>query len=296
MYDIAAMSKILAGKPVADKIIARCGIEVERLRSNGSVPGLTFILVGDDAASHSYVARKRIACNKVGIKPSIKHLPAQSSTQDILAIIAHLNADDACNGILVQLPLPEGIATDTILQAVDPTKDVDGLHPLNMGALAAGRTDQLVACTPQGCMHLLAAAQVTPANKFATVVGRSLIVGRPLALLLLNAGATVTICHTQTPDLATACRSADILVVAVGCAQLITAAMVKPGATVLDVGINRLSDGRIVGDVNLPEVIDVAAHITPVPGGVGPMTVAMLMRNTIIATLRQQRARQQATP
>ncbi len=279
---------VIDGKAVAAEVRERVAAEVRDLgESSGEVPGLATVLVGDDPASAVYVRNKRRATEEVGMR-SIHHgLDGSTSQGELLDLLAGLNADDAVDGILVQLPLPTGIDQDTVIAAIDPAKDVDGLTAPSAGLLAQGRPG-LVPCTPQGVMELLSHAGVDPAGAEAVVVGRSILVGRPLASLLLNADATVTVCHSRTRDLAAVCRRADILVAAVGRPALVRADWVKPGAAVIDVGMNRTDEG-LVGDVDFAAVSEVAGAITPVPGGVGPMTIAMLLSNTVSAA-RKRRA------
>jgi methylenetetrahydrofolate dehydrogenase (NADP+) / methenyltetrahydrofolate cyclohydrolase len=279
-------ARVLDGKAVAAEVRDRVAAGVRELTAarGGRAPGLATVLVGDDPASHVYVGNKRKACQQVGMR-SIHHgLDASSPPEALLELVESLNADDEVDGILVQLPLPGGHDPGRVVAAIAPGKDVDGLNPVNAGLLAQGRIDEgtLVPCTPRGVMELLRHAGTEPAGAEAVVVGRSSLVGRPLASLLLQAHATVTICHSRTRDLATVCRRADILVAATGSARLIGAEMVKPGATVIDVGTNRTDDG-LVGDVDFERVREVAGTITPVPGGVGPMTIAMLLDNTLRA-------------
>jgi methylenetetrahydrofolate dehydrogenase (NADP+)/methenyltetrahydrofolate cyclohydrolase len=273
---------VIDGKAVATSVRERVRGEVEELAAQlGRPPGLATVLVGNDPASAIYVRRKREACEEVGIR-SFHHEPDGSiSSEDLLELVAELNDSDEIDGILVQLPLPEQIDTDAIVAALDPGKDVDGLTPTSAGLLARGEPG-LVPCTPQGIMELLSSAGVDPAGKEAVIVGRSNLVGRPLFSLLLGAHATVTICHSRTRDLGEVCRRAEILVAAAGRPRLIGAEMVRPGATVIDVGTNRTDDG-LVGDVDFDAVSEVAGTITPVPGGVGPMTIAMLLTNTVQA-------------
>ncbi len=274
-------AQILDGKKVATDVRAQIAKEVEQ--TEGITPGLAVVLVGDDQASQVYVRNKEKACNSVGINSFMHLLPASTRQEELLDLIKKLNADSKVHGILVQLPVPPQIDPDIILQAIDPTKDVDGFHPFNTGKLMAG-LKTFVPCTPRGIMHLLAAYHISLAGKHAVVVGRSNIVGKPMASLLMARDATVTVCHSKTSDLKEFTRSADILVVAVGRPRLITADMVKPGAVVVDVGINRLPEG-LVGDVDFDTVKEVASYITPVPGGVGPLTIAMLLQNTLESAL-----------
>ena len=268
---------VMDGKALAARVRAEVAVQVEAL---GAPAGLATVLVGGDPASAIYVRRKHEACQEVGIETFDHHLPAETSEADLLALVARLNADSRVNGILVQLPLPDHIDEGRVLRAVAPLKDVDGFHPQSAGQLYLGEPT-FVPATPSGVLELLAAYDVPIAGAHAVVVGRSAIVGKPAAHLLLQANATVTICHSRTRDLAAITRQADILVAAVGRPAVITTDMVKPGATVIDVGINRTETG-IVGDVD-PGVAAVAGLLTPVPGGVGPMTIALLLRNTVRA-------------
>ena len=277
-------ARLIDGKAVAASVRAEVAARVAGL---GFRPGLVVVLVGDDPASAVYVRSKDRAAEVAGLAVRTLRLPAATTERALLAEIAHLNADPAVDGILVQLPLPGTIRTDAVLDAIDPARDVDGFHPVNVGLLAAGRP-VLVPCTPSGVMRLLAAADISPRGRRAVVLGRSGIVGRPMAALLLAADATVTIAHSRTHDLAAECRRAEILVAAVGRPELVRAGWVAPGATVIDVGINRLPDGRLVGDVAFAECAAVAGAITPVPGGVGPMTIACLLENTVTAALRRR--------
>jgi methylenetetrahydrofolate dehydrogenase (NADP+) / methenyltetrahydrofolate cyclohydrolase len=273
---------VIDGKAVAASVRQRVRGEVEQLAAElGRPPGLATVLVGDDKASAIYVRRKREACEEVGIR-SFHHEPDGSiSQEELLDLVEQLNDSDEIDGILVQLPLPEQIDADAIVNALDPDKDVDGLTPISAGRLARGESG-LVPCTPQGVMELLASAGIDPAGKEAVIVGRSNLVGRPLFSLLVGANATVTICHSRTRDLGEVCRRAEILVAAAGQPKLVTADMIRPGATVIDVGTNRTDDG-LVGDVDFDAAVEVAGAITPVPGGVGPMTIAMLLANTVRA-------------
>jgi methylenetetrahydrofolate dehydrogenase (NADP+) / methenyltetrahydrofolate cyclohydrolase len=266
------------GKDLALKVRAEVA---EDVRAFGGPVCLATILVGDDPASHTYVGSKHKASHEAGIESRDHRFPADTEESEILELIADLNADDGVDGILVQLPLPAHMDEPTVLRAVDPDKDVDGFHPSNAGLLFLGEPF-LVPATPSGVMVMLAEHGVELKGREAVVIGRSEIVGKPMAMLLLAEHATVTICHSRTVDLAEHTRRADILVAAVGRAGLVTPDMVKPGATVIDVGVNRTADGELVGDVD-PAVFDVAGLMTPVPGGVGPMTIAMLLRNTLTA-------------
>jgi methylenetetrahydrofolate dehydrogenase (NADP+)/methenyltetrahydrofolate cyclohydrolase len=270
---------IIDGRAVAARLRARVAAEA---RAAGIAPGLTAVIVGDDPASHVYVRNKTKAAAAAGFRETTIALPAETTERALLDVIARLNADDAVDGILVQLPLPAHIRPQAVIEALDPAKDVDGLHPLNAGHLAGGHPT-LVPCTPKGVMTLLAETGVALAGARAVVVGRSALVGRPLAALLTAADATVTLAHSRTRDLAAECRRAEVLVVAVGRAELVRGDWIAEGATVIDVGINRRADGRLVGDVAFAEAVGRAAWITPVPGGVGPMTIASLLENTLIA-------------
>jgi len=274
---------MIDGKSAAAALRAEIAARVAALPYR---PGLAVVLVGDDPASAVYVRSKDRAAQLAGIEARTVRLPADTNEAALLAQIARLNADRAVDGILVQLPLPRGIRTEAVIDAIDPAKDVDGFHPVNAGLLASGRAG-LVPCTPKGVMRLLTGASaelgVALAGARALVLGRSTIVGRPMAALLTGADATVTIAHSHTRDLPGECRRADILVAATGRAEMVRGDWVKPGAVVIDVGINRLADGRLVGDVAFAEVSPVAAAITPVPGGVGPMTIACLLENTVLA-------------
>ena len=278
--------QILDGKALAQKMQDALQQRIAKLAPQiGRPPGLAVLMVGDNPASAAYVGGKERACTKVGVRSFGQHFSADVSQEKLTAIIHELNADDRVDGILVQLPLPDGFDSVALLHEIAPHKDVDGLHALNLGRLVRGEPG-LQSCTPGGVMRLLAEYQLDIRGKHAVVVGRSILVGKPLALMLLAADATVTIAHSRTPDIAAMCREADILVAAVGRTQMITAAMVKPGAVVIDVGINRIEDpstgkSRLVGDVDFDAVKDVASWITPVPGGVGAMTVTMLLENTV---------------
>ena len=272
-------AQLMDGKALAAQKKAAIRAEVERL---ARTPGLAVVLVGENPASQIYVRGKARGCEECGIRCMDFRLPAQTTESELLTLIAELNGRADVDGILVQLPLPEGIRERRVLEAIAPEKDVDAFHPENVGRLVQGQARYLP-CTPAGVMELLRAAGVDPAGRRAVIVGRSNIVGKPMALLLLQADATVTVCHSRTPDLADECRRADILISAVGRRGLITADMIKPGAAVVDVAMNRDEDGKLCGDVDFAAACAVAAHITPVPGGVGPMTRAMLMENTLRA-------------
>lgn len=272
-------AQLLDGTKVAREVKDRVKSEAARLKEQGTVPGLAVILVGDDPASQVYVGQKEKACREAGFESFFYRLPAETTEEELVALLRKLNDDPAVHGILVQLPLPKHLNANTILMTIDPSKDVDGFHPWNSGRLAAG-LPAIVPCTPRGVIHLLDAYGIPIAGRHAVVLGRSNIVGKPLAHLLLARDATVTICHSKTANLAAVTRTADILVAAVGRPRLVTAEMVKPGAVVVDVGINRLPEG-LVGDVDFAGVSEVASYLTPVPGGVGPLTIAMLLQNTL---------------
>ena len=275
-------TRIIDGLALARRLRAGLRERAERLAARGSRPGLAVVIVGDDPASKVYVRNKVIACGDVGVHSEHVELPSATAQADLLARIAALNADPRIHGILVQLPLPRHIAGAKVLAAIAPEKDADGFHPLNVGLLVTGHP-RVVPCTPAGVMAILEAEGVNPWGQHAVVVGQSNIVGKPVAHLLLQGGATVTICNSKTRDLGSHTGRADILVVAVGKAKLVTGGMVKPGAVVIDVGISRLPDGKLAGDVDFASVLGVASRITPVPGGVGPMTITMLLANTIRA-------------
>lgn len=274
------------GNVLAEKVRGRIAADVASLKTRGITPGLAVVLVGEDPASQVYVRNKVAACGKVGMHSVMHRLPAATTEAELLGLIDALNKDATIHGILVQLPLPKHITEKKVLEAVAAHKDVDGFHAENVGALMIGEP-RFVSCTPAGCMEMLKDIGMTDLRgKHAVVVGRSNIVGKPMAMLLLHANATVTICHSGTRDLALMCRQADILVAAVGRPRFITADMVKPGAVVIDVGINRLPEsegGKLVGDVDFAAVNEVAGYLTPVPGGVGPMTITMLLQNTLLA-------------
>jgi methylenetetrahydrofolate dehydrogenase (NADP+)/methenyltetrahydrofolate cyclohydrolase len=277
-------ARIIDGKAVAAALRARLA---ERAATLPFRPGLAVLLVGDDPASAVYVGAKDRAAKAVGINARTIRLPAAISEEALITQIARLNADPAVDGILVQLPLPPAIASQAVIEAIDPDKDVDGFHPQNAGRLASGHPE-LVPCTPAGIMKLLAEAGVALEGTRALVLGRSAIVGRPMAMLLLAAHATVTIAHSRTVDLPAECRRADVIIAAAGRPELVRGDWIARGATVIDVGINRLADGRLVGDVAFAEAVRVAGAITPVPGGVGPMTIACLLENTLMAALRRR--------
>ena len=273
-------ARIIDGKAIAAEMRHECAVRTERLKARGVVPGLAVVIVGDDPASQVYVRNKAVASEGVGMHSEVHAMSKDTTQQQLLAFIHSLNANRSIHGILVQLPLPKHIDSRAVVAAIDPAKDVDGFHYYNVGALVAGEP-AFYPCTPWGVMKMLEHEGVKVEGMNAVVVGRSNIVGKPMALLLMHAGATVTVCHSKTRDLGAVTRGADLLVAAVGKPRMITAAMVKPGAVVIDVGINRLPDGRLAGDVDYAAVSQVASMITPVPGGVGPMTIAMLLANTV---------------
>ena len=280
-------AQILDGKALAARITEELKPRAEKLAQSGRKPGLAVILVGEDPASQVYVRNKIRACERVGIESLEFRLPASTSQDELLAKISQLNADDAVDGILVQLPLPAHISSEKVIDAISPQKDVDGFHVASAGALLTGKTGFLP-CTPYGVMKLIESADYDLAGKHAVVVGRSNIVGKPQAILLLQKNATVTITHSRTRDLASHLRQADVVVAAVGRAKMITGDMIKPGALVIDVGMDRDENGKLCGDVDFESASLKAGWITPVPGGVGPMTIAMLMTNTIEACERRR--------
>jgi methylenetetrahydrofolate dehydrogenase (NADP+)/methenyltetrahydrofolate cyclohydrolase len=294
-------ARLLDGKRIAAEVRAEVRERAAALRAGGTVPGLAFLLVGDDPASAVYVRSKGQACDEAGFHSVTERLSASASQAEVLAIVERFNADERIHGILVQLPLPKGLDESAVLRAIDPAKDVDGFHPMNAGLLAAG-AEGFVPCTPLGVREILLREGIETRGRHAVVVGRSNIVGRPMASLFLRYGAggdaTVSVCHSRTRDLGEITRQGEILVVAVGRAGMITREMVRPGAVVVDVGINRVPDParpgktRLVGDVATAEVAEVASAITPVPGGVGPMTIAMLLSNTLRAA---EQARERET-
>jgi methylenetetrahydrofolate dehydrogenase (NADP+)/methenyltetrahydrofolate cyclohydrolase len=286
----AVPAEIIDGKAIAADVRAQVARDVEAYRERfGEAPGLATVLVGDDPASHIYVGGKHAASEDVGIRSFRHDLPADTSEDQLVDLVEELNADDAVNGFIVQLPVPDHIDAGRVIGAIDPRKDVDGLTPTNAGLLLQGR-EALVSATPSGVMELLRRSGTWLEGAEAVVVGRSDLVGRPVASLLLAENATVTICHSRTRDLAEVCRRGDVLVAAVGRPRLITGDMVKPGATVIDVGTTRTEEG-LVGDVDFESAVERARAITPVPGGVGPMTVAMLLRNTLLAAEKQTSVR-----
>ena len=279
------MAKILDGKLMTEELTRDQARRVAEMTAKGVVPGLAVVLVGEDPASQIYVRNKGIACETVGMHSKTIRLPQSASQDEVIALIDELNTDAAIHGILVQLPLPRHLDEAAVLARILPQKDVDGFHISNAGKLLSGQLG-VVPCTPKGIIHMLKQGGVDLAGKDAVVIGRSNIVGKPAAMLLLNENCTVTICHSRTHNLKEHCRRADILVAAIGKPRFVTADMVKPGAAVVDVGINRV-DGKVVGDVDYEAVSGVAGYITPVPGGVGKLTISMLIENTLEAACRQ---------
>lgn len=277
---------LIDGKKVAEDIRQSLKKEVEELKAKGVVPGLAVVLVGENPASKKYVASKEKTCGEVGINSFGYKLPETTSQKELIELIDKLNADPNVNGILVQLPLPKGLNEKEVMDRISPAKDVDGFGPDALGKLVLDEPG-FIPCTPHGAMKMLEAYNIDPAGKHAVVVGRSVIVGKPLALLLLRKNATVTICHSKTPNLKEECLRADILCVAIGRAKMITGDMIKEGAAVIDIGINVTPEGKIVGDVDFEAARERAGYITPVPGGAGPMTIAMLMYNTVLAAKMQ---------
>lgn len=280
------MAKLIDGKAIREQELDRLGRRVSELKSEGISPSLAVIIVGSDHASRIYVNNKKAACERTGII-SIEHaLPEETTTAELLELIDSLNVDPAVSGILCQLPVPKHIDGNAVLERISPAKDVDCFHPENVGRLSIG-SGRLVPCTPMGMVTMLEHEGVDIAGKHCVIIGRSNIVGKPMAMLMLARNATVTVCHSQTRDLPSLTKQGDILVAAVGKAKFVTADMVKEGAVVLDVGMNRDGNGKLCGDVDFEAVKEKASHITPVPGGVGPMTIAMLMRNTVEAAAMQ---------
>lgn len=290
-------AELIDGVEIARAIRNEVTTEVARLKALGTTPGLTVVLVGEDAASDVYVRSKERACIEAGMRGETIRLPGSTTEQSLCALIDRLNGDSAVHGILVQMPLPRQMQADRVVRRIDPAKDVDGFHPVNVGKIWMGESDGFAPCTPAGIRELLVRTGVQTSGSHCVILGRSNIVGKPMAALMLQrapgGNATVTVCHGSTTDLPVHTRSADVLIVAIGKPGAVTADMVKPGATVIDVGINRLHDSsvrkgyRIVGDVDFAGVRDVARHITPVPGGVGPMTIAMLLSNTVRAAAQR---------
>ncbi len=280
------MAKIIDGKVISAAVKEEIAKETEQLIEKGITPGLAVIIVGEDPASKVYVNNKKKACIALGMNSFEYALPEDTTEEELLKLIEQLNADDRINGILCQLPLPQHLDEELVINSISPDKDVDAFHPQNVGKIMTGNYDFLP-CTPAGIMEMLKYENIDITGKNCVVVGRSNIVGKPMSMLLLQKNGTVTICHSKTRNLAEVCRGADILVVAIGRANFVTADMVKEGAVVIDVGINRLDNGKLCGDVNYAEVEPKASYITPVPGGVGPMTIATLMKNTLTAAKKQ---------
>ncbi|MBE6631083.1 MAG: bifunctional methylenetetrahydrofolate dehydrogenase/methenyltetrahydrofolate cyclohydrolase FolD [Ruminococcaceae bacterium] len=274
------MTNIIDGKAVSKAIRDKVSISAEKLPRK---PGLAVILVGEDPASQVYVKNKEKACLEVGFYSEMYRLPESCTEEELLSLVKKLNADEKIDGILVQLPLPKHLNADTVINNIDPRKDVDAFHPINVGKIMIGKYDFLP-CTPAGVMEMLSYYEIDPKGKNCVVIGRSNIVGKPMAMLLLHKDATVTVCHSKTRDLKKICKEADILVAAVGKAEFVTEDMVKEGAVVIDVGMNRNSEGKLVGDVDYKNVFEKCSYISPVPGGVGPMTISMLMKNTLKAS------------
>lgn len=277
---------IISGKQVSDEIRINIAREVAELAERGVKPGLAVVLVGEDPASQVYVRNKEKSCIELGFHSEVHRLDAGTSQEELLALVADLNSRDDIDGILVQLPLPKHIEEKAVIDAISVEKDVDGFHPVNVGNLVIG-DDSLLPCTPAGVIELIKRTGTDISGKHAVVIGRSNIVGKPVSLLLQRENATVTMCHSRTANMAELSRQADILVVAIGRANFIDASFVKPGAIVIDVGMNRLDTGKLAGDVDYESAREVAGYITPVPGGVGPMTITMLMSNTLIAAKRR---------
>lgn len=280
------MAKILSGKTVSQKVKENLKNEITELKAKGITPGLAVIIVGEDPASKVYVGRKEAMCQELEIYSEKYALPEETAEEELLGLINQLNKSKNINGILCQLPLPKHLNEKKVLDAISPEKDVDAFHPVNVGKIMIGDYD-FVPCTPAGIMELIAESGIDPAGKSCVVIGRSNIVGKPMAMLLLHKNGTVTVCHSKTQNLKEIAKSADILVAAVGKANFVTADMIKPGAVVIDVGMNRAADGKLCGDVDFENAEKVAGAITPVPGGVGPMTIAMLMKNTVTAAKKQ---------
>ncbi len=280
------MAKIIDGKAVAQNVKDDVAAQTRQLKEQGITPGLAVVIVGDDSASRVYVNNKKKACAQVGFYSEEYALPAQTTQQELLELVDTLNRKKDINGILVQLPLPKHLDEKAVIEAIDPQKDVDAFHASNVGKIMIGDY-HFLPCTPAGVMELLKSQQIDVCGKSCVVIGRSNIVGKPMAMLLLHQNGTVTICHSRTQNLKEVCRDADILVAAVGIAKFVKADMVKKGAVVIDVGMDRDENGKLCGDVDFAQVEPVASYITPVPGGVGPMTIAMLMKNTLMAAKLQ---------
>ncbi|CAJ1314448.1 bifunctional methylenetetrahydrofolate dehydrogenase/methenyltetrahydrofolate cyclohydrolase FolD [Paenibacillus sp. PK4536] len=276
---------IINGKQIAEDIREGIRQEMEQLKTTGFQPGLAVVLVGEDPASQVYVRHKEKACHDLGYYSEVHRLPSTTSQEELLAMVDQLNKQENINGILVQLPLPKQIEEKAIINAIAPEKDVDGFHPISVGNLVIG-DDSLLPCTPAGVIELIKRAGVEISGKHAVVIGRSNIVGKPVSLLLQRENATVTMCHSRTSNMKELAKQADILVVAIGKANFVDASYIKPGAVVIDVGVNRLENGKLAGDVDFESATQVCGPITPVPGGVGPMTITMLMQNTLVAAKR----------
>ncbi|HLR01794.1 MAG TPA: bifunctional methylenetetrahydrofolate dehydrogenase/methenyltetrahydrofolate cyclohydrolase FolD [Virgibacillus sp.] len=276
------LGEVIDGKEMAKELKAEMKTEVEQLKKIGKIPHLTVVIIGDDPASLSYVRGKKKASEETGISSDIIHLPQTISEQELLQTIEKLNQDDKVHGILVQLPLPDHIKEQHVIEAIHPSKDVDGFHPINIGKMMTGE-DTFLPCTPYGIITMLKRKNIQIEGKHAVIIGRSNIVGKPVGQLLLNENATVTYCHSRTADLKSFTQSADILIVAIGREHAISKDDIQTGAVVIDVGINRMDNGKLTGDVNFDEAREIAAYITPVPKGVGPMTITMLLKNTIKA-------------
>lgn len=276
---------IINGKQIAEDIREGIRQEMEQLKTTGFQPGLAVVLVGEDPASQVYVRHKEKACHDLGYYSEVHRLPSTTSQEELLAMVDQLNKQENINGILVQLPLPKQIEEKAIINAIAPEKDVDGFHPISVGNLVIG-DDSLLPCTPAGVIELIKRAGVEISGKHAVVIGRSNIVGKPVSLLLQRENATVTMCHSRTRNMKELAKQADILVVAIGKANFVDASYIKPGAVVIDVGVNRLENGKLAGDVDFESATQVCGPITPVPGGVGPMTITMLMQNTLVAAKR----------
>ncbi len=282
------MAKLIVGKVISAAVKEQVKKETEELKQKGVTPGLAVIIVGEDPASKVYVANKEKACEQMGFASFKYALPENTTQEELLALVNKLNSDKNVHGILCQLPLPKHLNEELVINTIIPEKDVDAFHPQNVGKIMIGNYDFLP-CTPAGVMEMLAYENIDITGKECVVIGRSNIVGKPMSMLLLHKNGTVTVCHSRTKNLAEVCKRADILVAAVGIANFVTADMVKEGAVVIDVGINRLENGKLCGDVNFAEVEPKASHITPVPGGVGPMTIATLMKNTLTAAKKQNK-------
>lgn len=280
------MYQIIDGKKVSQKVKDELKIKVEKLKESGIFPGLAVIIVGNDSASRVYVNNKKKACEYIGIRSEEYALPEETTEEELLALVKELNEKKDIHGILCQLPLPKHINEETILNSIDPKKDVDAFHPVNVGKIMIGNFDFLP-CTPAGVMELIEETGIDLTGKQCVVVGRSNIVGKPQAMLLLHKNATVTICHSKTKDLKEVCKTADILVVAVGRAKMVDESYIKEGAVVIDVGMDRDENGKLCGDVDFESACKKASYITPVPGGVGPMTIATLMKNAVTAAIKQ---------